>query len=252
MQTTLLEALQAHKNQPLQSYFRRMKISKGCVLRCPDEASSVGIVLSGQLRGSLCHRGQELTVQTILRGQLFLSGMGITFRARNHTELLLTSRKAFYELAASSPEIGSWAFAWLEEQLSRTLRVVEGIHFLSVRDRLIRFIADLCQDQGSKVLDGISAPFDYTIEEVANVIGASRQSTSQNFNALIKEKLIIRVSRSQLIVPDLNRLTLQSAPKEKVSLTLPALTPFSRGSAMRDYRLDDDNGERRIRNGTGG
>jgi CRP-like cAMP-binding protein len=249
LQTTILEALQANKNKPL-SYFRRMKISKGCVLRCPDEAPSVGIVLSGQMRGSLCHSGQELTVQTVLRGQLFLSGMGVTFRARNHTELLITSRKMFHDLAVSSPEIGSWAFTWMEEQLSRTLRVVEGIHFLSVRDRLIRFIADLCKDQGSKVLDGISAPFDYTIEEVANVIGASRQSTSQNFNALIKEKLIIRVSRSQLIVPDLNRLTLQSEHKEKVPLVLPTFTPFSRGSLMRDYRSDDDNEERR--NGTGG
>lgn len=186
--------------------------------RSPD----VALVVSGQLRAALCYGDQELTIFNIGRGQLLMTNPGLILRAREDAELLITSRRAFVELLSSSPELVSSAFCWLETQMDRTLRIIEGIRFLSVKARLIRFIVDLCTDSGRDVLDGTSVPFEYTIEEVANEIGASRQSTSQTFNELIKEKYIVRVSRTQLIVPSLAKLgdALRDAEANTVRLTV--------------------------------
>ena len=44
---------------------------------------------------------------------------------------------------------------------------------------------------------------DYKTEEIATLIGSSRQSTSLILNELIKDGYLLRVSRKQLVIRDL-------------------------------------------------
>jgi len=224
-------------------------------LRDRDELGpEIVLVLTGQIRTTLCYGDQELTIFNTGRGHSVMTNSGLVLRAREDTELLIASRRTFLELLISAPELIWPMFAWMEQQLARTLRIVEGIRFLSVKARLIRFVIDLCTDCGRDVLDGTSVPFEYTIEDVANEIGASRQSTSQIFNELIKEKCIVRVSRTQLIVPSLTKLAaaLRDAEASSVRIAAPA-DQSSRGKPeLTEYLRDISNLDSPARDGTDG
>jgi CRP-like cAMP-binding protein len=90
--------------------------------------------------------------------------------------------------------------------LANTVRIIEGLVFRDVKQRLIYFLLDLANERGCKVDGGISITTDYNTDDIATVIGSSRQSTSLILNELIKSGLLFRVSRKQLIIRDLRRL----------------------------------------------
>lgn len=166
----------------------------------------IALLLSGQVRAYLSCGEQEITIFNAEQGFPILVASGLVLRARRESEILLAPRATFLEVMMSTPELYCPMYMALERLLTQTLHIIEGMRFLNVRERLIRYIVDLSDQYGQTMLDGRSIPFEHTIEAVANDIGSSRQTTSQTLNCLIKEGHIRRVSRTQLLVLNITGL----------------------------------------------
>jgi CRP-like cAMP-binding protein len=188
------------------SGFRRTKLKTGAALQTADSEGDVAVLVSGHVRAYLGYGDQEIAVFNAERGFPILTTSGLVLRARRDSELLVAPRAVFFEIAMSTPDMLWPMYTAVERMLAQTLRIVEGIRFLDVRARLVLYIIGLCEDHGQAMQDGIAIPFEHTIEEVANEIGSTRPTTSQILNRLIKEKFVRRLSRKQLLVPDLDRL----------------------------------------------
>ncbi|NIK88342.1 CRP-like cAMP-binding protein [Rhizomicrobium palustre] len=233
MSRNLLSILELPQNQRLLSSFYRVKIPSGSSLsKAHTVEPVVAILISGQIRAYLSVEGQELTIfRAVERGELVHLSADLILRARRSSELLLMPREAFLKLMATDPDFFWSAYPWLEARLAQALRIIVDIRFLDVRTRVIRFIIDLCTERGTKVLDGTSIPFDFKIEDVASIIGSSRQSASQVLNELIRERLLRRVSRTQLIVPDVDKLASQLT-SIKIARHKPATGGSERGGRL--------------------
>jgi len=197
------------QHQHLASRIVRTKLKSGDVLKTDScDAADVAVLVSGHVRAYLCYGDQEISVFNVERGFPVLTVPGLVLRARRDSEMLVVPRAAFFEIAMSKPDMLWPMYTAAERLLAQTLRLVEAIRFFDVRARLILYIIEVCEHSGQSMQDGIAIPFEHTIEDVANEIGSTRPTTSQLLNRLIKENFVRRLSRKQLLVPDLGRLKL--------------------------------------------
>lgn len=203
----IFRAIESQQYRHLLPRFRRTKLKSGAALKSTgNTGGDVAVLVSGHVRAYLCYGDQEIAVFNAERGFPILTTPGLVLKARRDSELLVGPRAAFFEIATSTPDMLWPMYTAVERLLTQTLRIIEGIRFLDVRARLVLYIIELCEHHGQAMQDGIAIPFEHTIENVANEIGSTRPTTSQTLNRLIKEKFVRRISRKQLLVPDLDRL----------------------------------------------
>ncbi len=82
---------------------------------------------------------------------------------------------------------------------------MDSLVFKDVRARIIDFIKDLADESGKPIANGISVEHFYTHKDIADLVGASRQTVTTIFNELKSENLIF-FKRKLIEIPDLARL----------------------------------------------
>lgn len=187
--------------------FTSKKFEESAVV-CDANATenSVLIVLSGELRVYLSYEGREFTVFTLEPEAIFTTHSGMMVVAKQKSEVLFTSLRTFSQALTLIPDLSLQIIASMGRGLANTVRIIEGLVFLDVKQRLIHFLLDLANERGCKVEGGISISMDHNTEDIATAIGSSRQSTSLILNELIKSGHLLRVSRKQLVIRDVQRL----------------------------------------------
>jgi CRP-like cAMP-binding protein len=129
-----------------------------------------------------------------------------TVEARQRSEILLTDIEGFKEILLDLPSLSITAIAVLGKVLMTTTHIIEDIMFRDVRSRLLRFLIGLTEETGHAGPDGIEVPLDLNTEDVAMLIGSTRQSTSSILNELIKDGHLQRINRHTMLVKDLQIL----------------------------------------------
>lgn len=189
-----------------QSFTVRKIAEQGIVCDAGSTENAIFIVLSGELRVYLSYGGREFTLFTLEPEAIFTTHAKMTVVATKPSEILVTSVHNFEEALKTIPGLSVAIIASLGRGIGNTVRIIEGLVFRDVKQRLIYFLLEMVNERGSKVLGGISLTMDYTVEDIATQIGSSRQSTSLILNELIKDGYLQRVSRKQLVVRDPQRL----------------------------------------------
>jgi CRP-like cAMP-binding protein len=203
------------------SYFRgftqRRIEERGIVCDANTVRNDVFIVLSGELRVYLSYEGREFTVFTLEPEAVFTTHSKMTVVAKKPSEILVTSLKSFSAALTAIPGLSLSIVASMGQGLANTIGIIEGLVFRDVKQRLARLLIDLARDRGRRVDNGILVSIDDNTEDLATLIGASRQSTSQILNELIKSGHLDRISRRQLIIRDLAALDRLAAGEEMPS-----------------------------------
>jgi CRP-like cAMP-binding protein len=187
--------------------FTVRKIDEHALVCDPEtQENSVFIVLSGELRVYLSCEGREFTLFTLEPESVFTTHTKMMVVAKKPSEILVTSLRNFENALKTIPGLSTSIITSMGRGLGNTVRIIEGLVFRDVKQRLIYFLLDLANERGCKIQGGISITTDYRTEDIATLIGSSRQSTSLILNELIKDGYLLRVSRKQLVIRDLQRL----------------------------------------------
>jgi CRP/FNR family transcriptional regulator, carbon monoxide oxidation system transcription regulator len=190
----------------LKSFTLRKLADQELVCDADTKENNVFIVLSGELRAYLSFEGREFTVFTLEPESVFTTHSKMNVCAKKPSEILVSDIRMFQRAMRDVPELSRAIFQSMGRGLETTIHIIEGLVFLDVRQRLICFLLDTAGERGCKVEDGISITLDYNTEDIATVIGSSRQSTSLMLNELIRGGYLTRISRTQIIVRDLTKL----------------------------------------------
>jgi len=197
---------QAENKQYLANFTRRTYQEKNLVSDKETHRGGVFIVLSGRLRVYLSYEGREFTLLFLEPGDIFSMHSEALIEARERTEILLTDVEGFKELLGHVPTLSIASIALLGRVLMNSTHIIEDLMFRDVRARLLRFLIETAERKGRPTAAGIEIPLDLHTEEVAMLIGSTRQSTSSILNELIKEGHLIRVDRHTIVVKDLASL----------------------------------------------
>jgi CRP-like cAMP-binding protein len=121
-----------------------------------------------------------------------------TLRGLGHDDLepLLTAR----------PEVAGQLLAALAKRLRRTNEAMADLVFSDVPGRVAKALLDLAQRFGTQTEDGLRVTHDLTQEELAQLVGASRETVNKAL-ADFAGRGFLRLEGRAVVILDIERLT---------------------------------------------
>lgn len=178
-----------------------------------DEGTELFVVLDGKIKlGHSASDGRETLLAILGPGQMFgelsLFDPGprsATATAVVDTKVASLSHDALLPIIAEHPEVSRALLFQLATRLRRTNEVVGDLVFSDVPGRVAKALVDLANRFGKKTDKGIDVNHDLTQEELAQLVGASRETVNKALADFVHRGWIHLEPRSVQIY-DLERL----------------------------------------------
>jgi CRP/FNR family cyclic AMP-dependent transcriptional regulator len=218
MPAQLVPNPQILKNVPLLSTFSDQQIAmlSACVqhrsyprgasiLRAGEETDALYIILSGRVKVLIPDEQGREVILTMLGAQDYVGEMGLlddlpssaTVETIEPCEMLRIPRAAFLSCVEGNGEVAMLLLRNLVKRLRDADRKIESLALIDVYGRVARLIIDMAEQ-----VDGVwvvqRAP---AKQEIARMIGASREMVSRVIKDL-QEKKLIRADKRKIIVLD--------------------------------------------------
>jgi CRP-like cAMP-binding protein len=180
---------------------------KGSLI-CTGEGDENGvfIVVSGRLRVFMVGEEREISMFYLNAGDIFSMHSGALVEACERSELRVTDIRTFEQKMKTYPPIAWGLISILGIALSSCMRTIEDLMFHNIKERIARFFIDHAKSKGKQTGQGVEILVTFTVEEIANLIGSSRQPTSKAINSLIREGHISRLGRGNYAIVDMEQL----------------------------------------------
>jgi CRP/FNR family transcriptional regulator/CRP/FNR family cyclic AMP-dependent transcriptional regulator len=187
---------------------RRRKFARGdLIFQKDDPGQSLFIIESGSVRiyvpGT---QGADLTLAVMGPGDFFgdmslLDGRPRSASAAAATDSVLLSleRSEFTSVMRSRPDAALSILAVIASRLRDSDQMASDLAFLDVSGRLARRLLDLSGTNGVQREDGVLLQVTLTQEELANMIGVTRESVNRNLSMFRRLGLIAREGRKIIL-----------------------------------------------------
>ena len=186
----------------------RRKYGRGDIIFQKDEpGQSLFIIENGSVRIYIPGtQGADLTLAVMGPGDFFGDLSLLDDRPRSASAvaaidsvLLSLERSDFSSLLRSRPDAALAVLATIARRLRDTDQTASDLAFLDVQGRLARKLLDLGEANGTQRDDGIVLPSGLTQEDLANMIGVTRESVNRNLSVFRRLGLIAREGRKIII-----------------------------------------------------
>jgi len=202
----LLSLFQADSDQFLANFTPRHYAKKTLIYSPFEEKNLVFVVRSGRLRIYLAYDDKEFTLALLEKGDVFSTHTPAFVQALEGTEILVCSTATFGQALARRPELSLTMVKVLGELLKNSIKSIEGLAFKDVRLRLVDFLVGAAADRGCVTAEGTVVQLGLGTEDIALLVGTTRQTISQIINDFIKSDLLHKIDRKTLLIKDLAAL----------------------------------------------
>jgi CRP/FNR family cyclic AMP-dependent transcriptional regulator len=208
-QCELFEKLNDSQIQQLERVAQSKSFSRKSVLYFPnDSADSILLVASGRVK--ICNitpEGKQSILAFIEPGEIF--GELSVFAAAQREEYAETMEKstiikipvaAIQTLINELPNIALGITKLMGFRRLRIERRLKHLLFRSTRDRLVHLLLELMDDYGQQHQDGVLLNIKLSHQDLASIIGSTRESVTMVLGDLQLEKLIQIEKRKIMIL----------------------------------------------------
>lgn len=177
------------------------------ILRQGDEGEMLYLIQSGRVRiYVLGEEGREISVRLLGPGEVFgeLALIDDLPRSANvvameDTVVLTLPRSAYLDHLRRCPQLALNLMRTLSTRLRYTTIQAGSLAFLDVYRRVARKLLELAEGHGVAEAEGVRIAVPLTQQELATMVGATRESTNKALAAFRRQGLI-RLQRGQIIV----------------------------------------------------
>ena len=225
----LFAQLSASDIAELESQSRMRKLKKGEPVYLPHEQAD-GVLLVAQGRVKICHAtpdGKQSILGFVDTGEIFgeLSLLGSDRRdeyveTTEKSTLVLLPKQAVEQVLRKYPSIVLGVTKLIGVRRQRVEKRLRNLLFRSNRERVIHLLLELCEKYGQQNEEGISLNIRLSHQEMACIIGSTRETVTVVLGQLKKEGHL-KISRRRVVIKDLNRLASEvneTAPPVKGSM----------------------------------
>lgn len=207
-QVSLFSGLSDDEVKELVAVVRRRTFRAGEVIFHRDDPGPVLYVIKeGKVKICLISPdGQEISLVVFGKGEYFgdmalLDGLprSADAIAMEKTECFSLQRSDFHNAIMKNPKIAIQVLEELSKRLRSTDEHLEDLIFLDVYGRVAKKLLELADSHGQKVDDGIRIDVRLTQQELASMVGASRESVN---------KVMGYFTDKQFISTDKHRITI--------------------------------------------
>jgi CRP/FNR family transcriptional regulator, cyclic AMP receptor protein len=210
----LFQALDDEAASALQLEMTRSRMERGDVLfHEGDPGDTLYVIAEGKVKlGRTSPDGRENLVAILGPGEMFgelsLFDPGprtMTATALAETQLLGLKHQSLTALLTGRPEVAKTLLAALAQRLRRTNAHLADLVFTDVPGRVAKALLDLSERFGRPVEGGIMVSHDLTQEELAQLVGASRETVNKAL-ADFATRGWLRLEARAVLLQDVDRL----------------------------------------------
>jgi CRP/FNR family transcriptional regulator, cyclic AMP receptor protein len=175
------------------------------ILRAGEETDALYIILSGRVKVLIPDEEGHEVILTVMGAQEFVGEMGLldglpssaTVETLESCEMLRLPRNAFLSSVESNGAVAMQLLRNLVKRLRDADRKIESLALIDVYGRVARLIIDMAEEvDGNWVVPRAPAK-----QEIARMIGASREMVSRVVKDL-QEKNLIRTDKRKIMILD--------------------------------------------------
>lgn len=165
------------------------------------------IVVRGKVR-AVCRavNGREISMEVFRSGELVADGalapeapLAHDWEAVEASTLLMIPREAFVACLRATPELALALGAELVARLERSKQLATGLALAGVQERVVSRLVAIGRQDGTAGPDGLLIRNRPTQQELANQIGACRETVSRTVSELVRQGLLTPRGRSLLV-----------------------------------------------------
>lgn len=174
------------------------------ILRAGEETDALYIILSGRVKVLIPDEEGREVILTLLGAQDFVGEMGLlddlpssaTVETIESCEMLRIPRAAFLSCLESNGEVAMQVLRNMVKRLRDADRKIESLALIDVYGRVARLIIDMAENiDGTWVVQRAPAK-----QEIARMIGASREMVSRVVKDLQEKNLIVTDKRKIIVI----------------------------------------------------
>lgn len=214
MAAPLFSALDAEAATALRSSMIDMSVPRGTVVFAEGEAGDrMYVIVDGKVKlGHASADGRESLLAVLGPGEMFgelsLFDPGprtATATALTDARVLGLGHESLRPWLAGRPEVAEALLAALAQRLRRTNEALGDLVFADVPGRVAKALLDLSEKFGQPSAEGLVVHHDLTQEELAQLVGASRETVNKAL-ADFTHRGWIRVDQREVTIIDGERL----------------------------------------------
>jgi CRP-like cAMP-binding protein len=164
------------------------------------------VVVRGKVR-AVCRavNGREISMEVFRAGELVADGalapapLAHDWEAVEASTLLMIPREAFVACLRATPEMALALGAELVGRLERSKQLATGLALAGVQERVVSRLVAIGRQDGTPGPDGLLIRNRPTQQELANQIGACRETVSRTVSELVRQGLLTPRGRSLLV-----------------------------------------------------
>jgi CRP-like cAMP-binding protein len=203
----LLEELAKPEYADILSGFHRRAIAKSAFVCSPDQDENlVFIVAAGRARVYLASDVREFTLSILEPGDIYSTHTGTYVQAMEDMDVLVTPIADFTRHVTAFPKFTKTMVRVLGDMLKSSFATIDALVFKDISRRLASFLAGEARARGRATPDGMLLDLDLTTEELARMVGATRQTVSTLLNDMDRAGLLALGGRSVFLIPDPDKL----------------------------------------------
>lgn len=237
----LFERLTPAESQRLENHATCRSFKRGQMIYFPTEPGQSVLVLGrGRVKiKNLTPDGKETILAFIDEGELFGELALLDNAARNEyaeavedVQAIAVPRDDFVWLLGQRPDLALRVTKLLGLRMRRIENRLQNVLFRSNRDRLLLLLLELLESHGETWGRHWAIRLRLSHQELASLIGATRETVTLTLGQLQRERLIL-VRRRQVIVLDRDRLAEEASGKTASAEAPPSPAPVPRQRAQR-------------------
>ena len=195
-----------------------VKISKGSILFAEgDEGDHLYVILDGKIKlGTSSGDGRENLLSILGPGEMFgelslfdPNPRTSTATAVTDAKLLSLGQAKLIPWLTKNPRVSLNLLASLAQRLRRTNEAVGDLVFSDVPGRVAKALIDLGERFGKQTDEGLLVNHDLTQEELAQLVGASRETVNKAL-ADFAGRNWLKLDGRAVLITDLERLSKRS------------------------------------------
>lgn len=164
------------------------------------------IVRSGRIRVFLALEDKEYTLTFLEAGGIYSTHSQAYVQAARPSEVLMGDTAQMTATLRPLPSAMPAIIHVLGATLDNCMRIIEDLAFRDVEGRLARFLDGMLARKGRPHQDSLRLELDLNTEDIARLLGTTRQTVSSLLNRMAREGILSRAGNGVFDIHDVERL----------------------------------------------
>lgn len=184
----------------------RQTTRNGFICQPGSQDNEIFIISRGRARVYLGYEDKEFNLAILAPGDIYSTHTGAYVQAMEAMEILVMDALTFRRHMAQSSEVNLALIKVLGNVLKSSFNIIDGLVFKDAACRLLALLINEAKRHEPQQDGTVVLHINLSVEQIARMVGSSRQTVSTQLNRLIRRKLIRKQGRGAFVIPDISAL----------------------------------------------